>query len=292
MNNLKQEIKKQYENGATLKSLSEKYDIKLNTIKSWSSREGWKKKDKVATATKKATKKETKQEKSKPEKKKKVSIGDKKQKAVEKVTKRLSTAMDLTEKEKLFCLYYIKDFNAALAVRKAGYNTTKHSDVMGYQMLQKEHIKKYINELREYMATDAMLDVNRLIEQYKKLAFYNIDDFVELRTVERVMKNDKGKVLRDSAGQPLTEEVEVLMLKPDYDGQLIGELSQMDNGSIKIKMPDRMKALDKLLDYVDIPKQLDRDRVAMEKQKIKTEEKKDTKIEISLKGVKVDESNK
>ena len=288
MNNLKQEIKKQYENGATLKSLSEKYDIKLNTIKSWSSREGWKKKDKVATATKKATK----QEKSKPEKKKKVSIGDKKQKAVEKVTKRLSTAMDLTEKEKLFCLYYIKDFNAALAVRKAGYNTTKHSDVMGYQMLQKEHIKKYINELREYMATDAMLDVNRLIEQYKKLAFYNIDDFVELRTVERVMKNDKGKVLRDSAGQPLTEEVEVLMLKPDYDGQLIGELSQMDNGSIKIKMPDRMKALDKLLDYVDIPKQLDRDRVAMEKQKIKTEEKKDTKIEISLKGVKVDESNK
>ena len=288
MNNLKQEIKKQYENGATLKSLSEKYDIKLNTIKSWSSREGWKKKDKVATATKKATK----EEKSKPEKKKKVSIGDKKQKAVEKVTKRLSTAMDLTEKEKLFCLYYIKDFNAALAVRKAGYNTTKHSDVMGYQMLQKEHIKKYINELREYMATDAMLDVNRLIEQYKKLAFYNIDDFVELRTVERVMKNDKGKVLRDSAGQPLTEEVEVLMLKPDYDGQLIGELSQMDNGSIKIKMPDRMKALDKLLDYVDIPKQLDRDRVAMEKQKIKTEEKKDTKIEISLKGVKVDESNK
>ena len=288
MDNLKLEIKKQYENGATLKSLSEKYDIKLNTIKSWSSREGWKKKDKVATATKKATK----EEKSQPEKNKKVSIGDKKQKAVEKVTKRLSTAIDLTEKEKLFCLYYIKDFNAALAVRKAGYNTTKHSDVMGYQMLQKEHIKKYINELREYMATDAMLDVNRLIEQYKKLAFYNIDDFVELRTVERVMKNDKGKVLRDSAGQPLTEEVEVLMLKPDYDGQLIGELSQMDNGSIKIKMPDRMKALDKLLDYVDIPKQLDRDRVAMEKQKIKTEEKKDTKIEISLRGVKVDESDK
>ena len=288
MDNLKLEIKKQYENGATLKSLSEKYDIKLNTIKSWSSREGWKKKDKVATATKKATK----EEKSKPEKKKKVSIGDKKQKAVGKVTKMLSTATDLTEKEKLFCLYYIKDFNAALAVRKAGYNTTKHSDVMGYQMLQKEHIKKYINELREYMATDAMLDVNRLIEQYKKLAFYNIDDFVELRTVERVMKNDKGKVLRDSAGQPLTEEVEVLMLKPGYDGQLIGELSQMDNGSIKIKMPDRMKALDKLLDYVDIPKQLDRDRVAMEKQKIKTEEKKDTKIEISLRGVKVDESDK
>ena len=288
MDNLKQEIKKQYENGATLKSLSEKYDIKLNTIKSWSSREGWKKKDKAATATKKATK----EEKSKPEKKKKVSIGDKKQKAVGKVTKMLSTATDLTEKEKLFCLYYIKDYNAALAVRKAGYNTTKHSDVMGYQMLQKEHIKKYINELREYMATDAMLDVNRLIEQYKKLAFYNIDDFVELRTVERVMKNDKGKILRDSAGQPLTEEVEVLMLKPDYDGQLIGELSQMDNGSIKIKMPDRMKALDKLLDYVDIPKQLDRDRVAMEKQKIKTEEKKDTKIEISLRGVKVDESDK
>ena len=287
MDNLKQEIKKQYENGATLKSLSEKYGVKLNTIKSWSSREGWKKKDKVATGTKKSTK----QERLQPEKKKKVSNGDKKQKAVEKVTKRLSTAIDLTEKEKLFCLYYIKDFNAALAVRKAGYNTTKHSDVMGYQMLQKEHIKKYINELREYMATDAILDVNRLIEQYKKLAFYNIDDFVELRIVKKIVKDDKGKLLRDNAGQPLTEEVEVLMLKPDYDGQLIGELSQMDNGSIKIKMPDRMKALDKLLDYVDIPKQIDRERVAMEKQKIKTEEKKDTKIEISLKGVKVDESN-
>lgn len=45
----KTKIKKEYEAGATLKQLSEKYNLKLNTIKSWSRREGWKKKQKSAT---------------------------------------------------------------------------------------------------------------------------------------------------------------------------------------------------------------------------------------------------
>lgn len=49
----KTKIKKEYEAGATLKQLSEKYNLKLNTIKSWSSREGWKKKQKGATLEKK-----------------------------------------------------------------------------------------------------------------------------------------------------------------------------------------------------------------------------------------------
>lgn len=49
MDNIKKKIKKEYEEGATLKKLSEKYGVKLNTVKSWSSREEWKKKQKVAT---------------------------------------------------------------------------------------------------------------------------------------------------------------------------------------------------------------------------------------------------
>lgn len=47
--NIKDLIKNEYENGASINSLAKKYNQKTGTIKSWISRENWKKKEKNAT---------------------------------------------------------------------------------------------------------------------------------------------------------------------------------------------------------------------------------------------------
>src|SRR4051812_19093274 len=98
------EIKKEYESSnITLAALAEKHGVKLGTLKSRKSREGWSrgspkkdatKKEKVATPTKRV--------------------------AVEKEDVfdqgiNLDNFLEdsgLTEKQRLFCLYYVKSFNA------------------------------------------------------------------------------------------------------------------------------------------------------------------------------------
>ena len=70
-----------------------------------------------------------------------------------------------------------------------------------------------------------------------------------------------------------------LGLKNDVDGQLITEVSLGKDG-VKIKMPDRQKALEKLLEYIDIPNKLNREKLELEKTKNGSNEE---NIEITFK---------
>lgn len=42
-------VKKEYENGAGVTELSQKYKLSINTVKSWRKRDNWKKKTKKCT---------------------------------------------------------------------------------------------------------------------------------------------------------------------------------------------------------------------------------------------------
>jgi phage terminase small subunit len=52
----------------------------------------------------------------------------------------------MTDKEKVFCKEYIKDFNGANAARLAGYSENSAKEI-AYENLTKLHIQKYIQEL-------------------------------------------------------------------------------------------------------------------------------------------------
>src|SRR4051812_11834543 len=91
------EIRKEFESSKiTLAALAEKHGVKLGTIKSRKSREGWSR----GSLEKDATKKDAT--------KKKVAT-------IELVIDNDS----LNDKQKMFCLYYIKYFNATKAYQKA-----------------------------------------------------------------------------------------------------------------------------------------------------------------------------
>ena len=53
----------------------------------------------------------------------------------------------LTDKQRLFCNYYMQSFNATQAAIKAGYSE-KSAYQIGYQLL-KTRVKAYLNNLKE-----------------------------------------------------------------------------------------------------------------------------------------------
>ena len=240
----------------TLKRISEKLGVPEGTIRRWKS-EYVKKNNMNVQRT--FAKKECSEDVVKDRvNKKKVIVAN--------LEEEIKKDKDLTEKEMLFCLHYIKDFNAGMAVKKAGYNTEHNHYIIGSTLLKKPHIRRYIDELREQMSSELMLDINRVLEMFNRIAFYDINDYFELKTIKQVVRGAFGRIVEDDKGQPMVEEIQVLALKDGWDGQVISGISQKD-GEVKIEMPDRLKALEFLAKFMTITTQVEKEKITIEKEK-------------------------
>lgn len=94
-----------YMSGMKYKDIAEKYGVSLATVKSWKTRYGWNRKG-MHTKTEKSmhTKKD--------------NIEHDKEPVADEIESVLQNT-ELTEKQRLFCLYFVKCFNATKAYRKA-----------------------------------------------------------------------------------------------------------------------------------------------------------------------------
>ena len=165
---------------------------------------------------------------------------------------------ELTEKQKLFCLYYIKSFNATMAAIKAGYSkdTAYYS---GYENLRKPKIAAEIKRLKGQIVSELYIDAMDVLEKYIKIAFSDITDFVTFGQRQQQVVGMYGPVYEkdekdeNDENKPVMETVNYVDLKEsdNIDGTLISEVS-MDKKGVKIKLTDKMKALDKLAEYFDL----------------------------------------
>jgi phage terminase small subunit len=64
----------------------------------------------------------------------------------------------MTNKEELFCIEYLKDFNASKAAIRAGYSE-KTSYAIGYENLKKPHISQKISELKNKISEIAEISI-------------------------------------------------------------------------------------------------------------------------------------
>lgn len=143
----------------------------------------------------------------------------------------------LTNQEKLFCLFYCKSFNAAMAARKAGYvpNSPGISAQAGYNLLQREEIRTTVQELKRLRFGQAMITEADVLEQLAKIAFADITDYVSY---------DGGTLtVKDSAL---------------VDGTVIDEVIEGSRG-VKVRLADRQKALRLLMDYMSERRRAERD---------------------------------
>jgi phage terminase small subunit len=137
---------------------------------------------------------------------------------------------NLSERQKLFCFFYVQSFNARLAAIKAGYSPKSHD--APWRLMRSEPVLQAIGELKREMVERAYLDAEDVLAMYAKIAFADILDFVSIR----------------GSGKDAYLEVNSL---DTLDGQLMEEISASPRG-IKLKLCDRMKALEKLEKYYDL----------------------------------------
>ena len=128
-----------------------------------------------------------------------------------------------------FALEYVKDGNATQAVIRAGYSS-KGADVCGVRLLGNIRIKQAIEDRKREILAAAQVTPARIIEEYKKLAFTNLPDFIDCKKL--------GKFTYEISIEDFKN------LTPDQRACLSG-IEETKNG-VKIKLHDKTKALDAL----------------------------------------------
>lgn len=255
-----------YLNGMKYKEIAEKYGVTINTVKSWKTRYKWSKdgKKSVHTKTGKVCTQKSNENSTKKE-------------AIAEAVKQVIENAELTDKQRLFCVLYVKCFNATKAYQKAyevDYNTAAS---IGYRLLENDGVKKEIQRLKQNRLNREMLDESDIFQKYMDIAFSDVTDFVEFGQEDVPVMAVYGpvQVKDEEAGEKktLTKRVNVVRFKDssEVDGTLIAEVKQGKDGA-SIKLPDRMKALEWLTKHMDMATEEQRARIEMMKQKSNTQQ--------------------
>lgn len=223
----KQQAKELWLQGKKYREISEITGIKESSIKSLASRI-WKK------------------EKLQPNKKKvatKVAVADRDKgpPETELLPEEIETLNneELTEKQRLFCLYYSKSFNATSAYKKAYDCSYQTAMCEGSKTLGNPKIKDEIMRLKKERYARSMLTKEDIFQKYMDIAFADITDFLEFGSDQ--IDTDSGDVV--------SKNFVHFRHHTAVDGTLIGEVKQGKDGA-SIKLPDRMKALQWLSDHM------------------------------------------
>lgn len=253
-----------YLNGMKYKEIAEKYGVTINTVKSWKTRYKWSKDGKKSVHTKTGKVCTQKNDKNNV---KKEAIAE----AVEQVIENA----ELTDKQRLFCLYYVKCFNATKAYQKAFQVDYATACGNASNLLKSIEIKNEILRLKQNRLNREMLDESDIFQKYMDIAFSDVTDFVEFGQEDVPVMAVYGpvQVKDEETGEKktLTKRVNVVRFKDssEVDGTLIAEVKQGKDGA-SIKLPDRMKALEWLTEHMYMATEEQRARI--ENIKAKTEQ--------------------
>ncbi|WP_244990369.1 terminase small subunit [Clostridium algidicarnis] len=220
---------KNYMAGMKYKDIATKYNVSINTVKSWKQRYKWNRNG-VHTDKKVCT-----------QNKKSANI---KKESITNEVKEVLENTELTDKQRLFCVIYSRCLNATKAYKKAYSCSYETAMVNGSNLLRNAKINEQIEKLNATQFNKEFIKQS-LIQKYLDIAFSDMSNYVEFGRKEI----ETGK---DEDNNPVMIEVNYVDFKDssEVDGTLISEVSQGKNG-VSIKLQDKMKAMQWLSDRVD-----------------------------------------
>lgn len=235
-----EEAKQLYKKGMKLVEIAEKLEVPAGTVRRWKSTYKWDGEQK----SERSDRKSERSEKNKRDNKKAIA------KEVEEVIQNT----ELTDKQQLFCIYYIKCFNATKAYQKAYGVDYATAASIGYRLLENDGVKKEINRLKKERLNREFLSESDIFQKYMDIAFADVTDFVEFGNEEMDITLDNG--------EQKTITVSHVNIKNSFevDGTLISEVSKGKDG-VKVKLADRMKALQWISDHMDLATEEQADNV-------------------------------
>lgn len=222
------EVYKEHSGDISLVEIASQLDTPDGTIRGWKSKDKW---DQKLSGT------ERKKQRNVPEKKK--NVAEKNELVAEEVKSVLEND-DLTDKQRLFCLYYSRSFNATKSYQKA-YGVDYFSAIAsGPRLLAKVSIKEEITRLKEQRYARELLKPEDIFQKYMDIAFADITDYVKFGNKE--IKIDDNDINVNYVDVKESSQV---------DGTILSEVKQGREG-VSVKLNDRMKALQWLTDHMDM----------------------------------------
>ena len=139
---------------------------------------------------------------------------------------------ELTERQRLFCLYYVRWFNATKAYQKAYSCDYSTAMVNGCKLLSNPKIKEHIQAIKDAKIKQAMYTAEDFFQKMIDIAYSDVTDYLSFGQEEAQDKNGN------------TFMMNVINLKEscDVDGTLIQEVKQGKDG-IAVKLVSKEFAL-------------------------------------------------
>jgi len=193
-----------------------------------------------------------------------------KNKAVLKEVKQVLENPDLSDKQKLFCLYYSKSFNATQSYAKAYGCDWDTANASGPRMLVNVSVKEEIMRLKELKLQSLFVSESDFVDIHMRIAFADMGDYVSFGKRSIPILADGIPVLNDQ-GNAITYEANKVDLNEssNVDTQLIKEIKEGKDG-ISIKLLDRCKSLD-WLDRYFLMNPMDKHRIEFDNKKLELE---------------------
>lgn len=229
------EAEKDYLLGMKYKDIANKYDVSINTVKSWKSRHGW--------------------QRGAPAKK---SVHTKPKKVAPKIIDELEANSELNDKQKLFCLFYLQRFNATWAYQKAYGVNYDNALRAGPRLMGNVGVKDQLAKLKKQLHSDIYISIDDIVKEYAKQAFASLGDVLDYKIHKEIVMDNDGNVFLDTDDNPVEKHVADIYLKPseEIDWSLVQEMHRGKDGLV-VKLYDKQKALDSLTKLADTFKDKD-----------------------------------
>ena len=253
-----------------LKEIAAQLDVKDTQVRKWKSQDKWDEelKGNVTNRKRNVTKK---------------SKGIDGQLKTELLPEEIETLNneELTEKQRLFCLYYVRWFNATKAYQKAYGCDYTTAMVNGCKLLSNPKIQTHIQSIKDAKIKQSMYTIEDYFQKMMDIAYSDVTDYLEFGQEETLVMSMYGPIkIENSNGDKelLKEKKNFVRLREscEVDGTLIQEVKQGKEG-VSVKLISKefaLKWLDKhYSDATDMQKaQLDKLRAQTKKLEAETQE--------------------
>lgn len=175
---------------------------------------------------------------------------------------------ELTDKQRLFCVIYSRCLNATKAYQKAYHCTYETAMVNGPRLLGNARVKEQINKLNAIEFNKEFIRKS-VLQKYIDIAFADITEYIKFGQRDEPVIDKDGNPALDENGFIKTESYSYVELgeSSQVDGTLINEIAQ-GKGGIKIKLADKMKALDVLNRYSNLLSDEEKVKLELENKKL------------------------
>lgn len=252
--------KELFDKGCKLADIARELNTPAGTIRRWKSTYKW-------DNEQSNNKSERSDKKASVRKEKKHNKVDNEKVVADKINELIENE-ELTDKQRLFCVIYSRCLNATKAYQKAYHCTYETAMVNGPRLLGNARVKEQINKLNAIEFNKEFIRKS-VLQKYIDIAFADITEYIKFGQRDEPIIDKDGNPVLDENGFIKTESYSYVELgeSSQVDGTLINEIAQ-GKGGIKIKLVDKMKALDVLNRYSNLLSGEEKVKLELENKKL------------------------